>query len=187
MVKKLTFLSNRHIKLNFRPSYRAYFYLWNDSLWVKIEVKMDEISPKYQNSNKIFTFFQDKHAVFRPFLRYKLYRLGRNWSDPAKPSQRKRSWLLLIKNAQWYLPRIGRYKFIKEKRHLPSECNILTTIAPNLKRLGPLETKHPEISGNIMFKENGAQKCLLTAAWRSDQKTRKRQNSPMRRQKWEAS
>ena len=56
MVKKLTFLSNRHIKLNFRPSYRAYFYLWNDSLWVKIEVKMDEISPKYQNSNKSSLF-----------------------------------------------------------------------------------------------------------------------------------
>ena len=50
MVKTLTFLSDRWIMLNFGPSHRAYFSLRNDSLWTKIGVKTDEISPKYRKT-----------------------------------------------------------------------------------------------------------------------------------------
>ena len=63
---------------------------------------------------------------------------------------------------------------------------MLTTIAPNLLRLGPIETRHPDLSRNINFEENGARKCLQTAAQILDQKLEKRQNSLMRWQKWEA-
>ena len=58
MVKKLNFLFDRWIVLNFGPSCRAYFSLQNDSLWAKIEVKTDEISPKIPKTLiKTFTFF----------------------------------------------------------------------------------------------------------------------------------
>ena len=59
------------------------------------------------------------------------------------------------------LPRIRIHNFFKKKRHriflalchLPSESDILTTVAPNQTRLGPLETQHPELFRNIKFEE----------------------------------
>ena len=51
MVKKLTFLSNRLIKLNFGPSHRSYFSIRNDSSQAKIGAKTNEISTKHQNHN----------------------------------------------------------------------------------------------------------------------------------------
>ena len=48
MVKKLTFLSNCPIELNFGPSSKEYISLRTNSLRAKIEVKTDEISTKYQ-------------------------------------------------------------------------------------------------------------------------------------------
>ena len=45
-------------------------------------------------------------------------------------------------------------------RHLPSEHNISTTIAPNQTKLEPLETIHPELFMHIKFEENGARKGL---------------------------
>ena len=70
---------------------------------------------------------------------------------------------------------------------LPSEPNISTTAAPNSTRSRPLETRHSELSRNINVEEKGAWKGLQKAARRLDQKMRKRQNTPMRWQKWEAS
>ena len=69
MVKKLNFLSDHQIVLKFGLSRMTYFSLQNISLWAKIRVKTNEISPKYQkNPYKIFTlfffFFQEKLAVF---------------------------------------------------------------------------------------------------------------------------
>ena len=52
----------------------------------------------------------------------------------------------------------------------------MTTVAPNHARLGPLETRQPELSRHIKFEENRAQKDLQTAARREDQKTGKRLN-----------
>jgi len=46
MVKKLTFLSDCWIVLDFGPSFRAYFSLRNYSLLAKIGIKTDEISQK---------------------------------------------------------------------------------------------------------------------------------------------
>jgi len=53
-------------------------------------------------------------------------------------------------------------------------------VALNLARPEPLETRHPELSKLINFEENGVRRSLQTAARRSDQKSRKRQNSTMR-------
>ena len=60
------------------------------------------------------------------------------------------------------------------------------TVASNLARSEPMETRHLDLSRNINFEENGTQKGLQTATQRSDQKPIKRQNSLMRWQKWEA-
>ena len=49
-------------------------------------------------------------------------------------------------------------------RHIPSEHDILTTIAPNQMRLEPLEIRHLELSKHIKFEKNGAQKGLQTPA-----------------------
>jgi len=43
-----------------------------------------------------------------------------------------------------------------------------------------METRHPEISRDIKFEENGVQKGLQTTIRRSIQKLRKRRNSLMR-------
>ena len=72
--------------LNFRLYRRAYFSLRNDSLRAKIGVKMDEISQKYRNPNKVFTVFFMKTDNFDPALHDKLYRLGKNWNKQAGPS-----------------------------------------------------------------------------------------------------
>ena len=58
-------------------------------------------------------------------------------------------------------------------RHLPSERNILMTIAPNRMRERPLEIRHPELSVHIKFKENGTRKGLKTATRRLGQKSDK--------------
>ena len=60
------------------------------------------------------------------------------------------------------------------------------TVASNLARSEPMETRHLDLSRNINFEENETQKGLQTATQRSDQKPIKRQNSLMRWQKWEA-
>ena len=54
------------------------------------------------------------------------------------------------------------------------------TVASNLARSEPMETRHLDLSRNINFEENGTQKGLQTATQRSDQKPIKRQNSLMR-------
>ena len=82
MIKKLTFLSDRWIVLNFGPSRREYFSLRKDSLQAKIGVKMDKISQKYWNLNKIFTVFFKKLAIF-----YRLRTI--NWTDWTKPGMSK--------------------------------------------------------------------------------------------------
>ena len=64
--KKLNFLSDCWIMLNFRPSHREYFFFQNDSLWTKIGIKKDEISQKYQNPNKFFNVFFRKTGSFLP-------------------------------------------------------------------------------------------------------------------------
>lgn len=63
MVKKLTIWSNRLIGLNFGPSCRSNFFLWNNSSRAKIEVKMDEISLKHQNLNSN-SLFSDQICCF---------------------------------------------------------------------------------------------------------------------------
>ena len=70
--------------------------------------------------------------------------------------------------------------------HIPSERNILMTLAPN-QRPGPLETGHLELSMHMKFKENGARKGLQTAAQRSGQKLEKDKKWLMRWLKWKAS
>jgi len=51
VVKKLTFWSDRLIKLKFGPSRRTYFSLQKNSSWAKIGIETDEISIKLQNLN----------------------------------------------------------------------------------------------------------------------------------------
>ena len=72
-------------------------------------------------------------------------------------------------------------------RHIPSKHDISTTIAPNRARLGPLETRHQELSVHIKFEENRNRKGLQTAARRSGQISKKDKKRLMRWQKWEAS
>ena len=64
--RKLNFWFDRWIELNFGPSYSTYFSLWNDNLQAKIGVKIDEISQKYWNPNKIFIVFFKKTGSFLP-------------------------------------------------------------------------------------------------------------------------
>ena len=88
------------------------------------------------------------------------------------------SWIVLknkvlanfTKRAQRYQHWIERYEFFKKRcsefstlHHLPSKCDISTTLASNRTRLGLLETRHPKLSMHIQFKENGARKGLQTA------------------------
>ena len=56
---------------------------------------------------------------------------------------------------------------------LPSEHEILTTVAPNRTRSGLLETRHSELSRHINFEENRARKGLQTAVQISGQKSKK--------------
>ena len=44
--------------------------------------------------------------------------------------------------------------------HLPSGHDILITLAQNLAKSKPMETRHLELSWDINFKENGARKGL---------------------------
>ena len=62
----MTFWSKHWILLNFGLSHRAYISLRNNSLWAKIKDKMNEISQKYWNSNKLFTVFFRKTSYFLP-------------------------------------------------------------------------------------------------------------------------
>ena len=55
--------------------------------------------------------------------------------------------------------------------------SILMNIAPNLTKSKLIETKYPELSKDIKFEEIRAQKGLQIVLSRSDQKSRKRQNS----------
>ena len=64
MIKKLTFLSNYWIILNFGSSCTTYFPRRNDSLQAKIGIKTDEISQKYQNPNNVFIVFFRKIDSF---------------------------------------------------------------------------------------------------------------------------
>ena len=59
-------------------------------------------------------------------------------------------------------------------RHISSGCHISTTVAPNLARPGPLETRHPIISRHIKFEEKRVKKGLQTATQSSDQKMKKK-------------
>ena len=65
--------------------------------------------------------------------------------------------------------------------HLPSERHILMTVTPNLTKLEPMKTRHPELSRDIKFEEIRVRKDLQTIAWKSDQKLGKRRNSQTRR------
>ena len=64
--------------------------------------------------------------------------------------------------------------------HLPSERHILMTVTPNLTKLEPMKTRHPELSRDIKFEEIRVRKDLQTIAWKSDQKLGKRRNSQTR-------
>lgn len=75
--------------------------------------------------------------------------------------------LPLTKRTQQNLLRIGRMNFSRKNvtefptlRHFPFERDILMTVAPNLARSKPMETRHPALSKDIKFKEIGARKGL---------------------------
>ena len=63
-IKKLTFSSSHSTGLNFGPSCKSYFSLWNDSSRTKIRVKSDEISIKFKNPYYMFDYFQIKKSWF---------------------------------------------------------------------------------------------------------------------------
>ena len=54
------------------------------------------------------------------------------------------------------------------------------TVTPNLTKLEPMKTRHPELSRDIKFEEIRVRKDLQTIAWKSDQKLGKRRNSQTR-------
>ena len=104
-------------------------------------------------------------VVFRPILSKKLYQWGLNHlSQKGLDNICHRFWL----------------------RHLPSGRDILTTVSPNPSRSESMETRHPKIYRDIKFEEIRAQKCLQTAAWKSNQKSKKSRNSHKLEYKWEA-
>ena len=53
--------------------------------------------------------------------------------------------------------------------YLPYGPDILMTVAPNLTKLEPMETRHSEISKDIKFEETKARKGLQTITWILDQ------------------
>ena len=53
--------------------------------------------------------------------------------------------------------------------YLPYRPDILMTIATNLTKSKPMETRRPEISKDIKFEETKAQKGLQIVTWRLDQ------------------
>ena len=63
-IKKLTFSSSHSTGLNFGPSCKSHFSLWNDSSRAKIRVKWDEISIKFKNPYYMFDYFQIKKSWF---------------------------------------------------------------------------------------------------------------------------
>lgn len=79
VVQNLTFWSNFLIGINLGPFDRSYFSLWNDSSWVKIGPKTDEISIDTEKLIKCFTFFQVKRAVFGLFSCKKLVQTEQQW------------------------------------------------------------------------------------------------------------
>ena len=59
------------------------------------------------------------------------------------------------------MSQIGRNKLFKEKRHRTyGKADILMTIAPNLTKSEPMETRHLEFSKDIKFEGTKARKGL---------------------------
>ena len=114
-------------------------------------------------------------VVFGPISLKTLYRLSNNWSDPSEQDLSMMSWLPLIERVQQYLLQIGRNEIFNKNviefptlRHLPSECDILTTVTPNLSWLEPVETRNLDLFRDIKFKEIETQKGLKTVAQKLD-------------------
>ena len=97
-------------------------------------------------------YFLGKLTVFYLTSHNKLYWLGKNWNERARPSWRARSKLIFAKRAQRYQLWIKRYEFSREDVknfstlcHLSSKRDILTTVASNQKRLELYETRHTKL------------------------------------------
>ena len=79
VVKNLTFWSNFLIGINLGPFDRSYFSQWNDSLWVKIGPKTDEISIYIEKLIKCFTFFSSQKSCFWPIFMQKTVQTEQQW------------------------------------------------------------------------------------------------------------
>ena len=113
------------------------------------------------------------HCIFQENWQFLTRLCAINYTDWARIGNN--NWTVLknkvlanfTKRARRYQHWIERYEFFKKRcsefstlHHLPSKHNISTTLASNRTRLGLLETRHPELSMHIQFKENGAQNGL---------------------------
>lgn len=128
----------------------------------------------------MYHYFHVKKSCFSAVLCRILFQHSHNWSNFPEQAWCMVSQIPSIKSARWYLPRIRRNEFFKKSatkfptlHHLTSRCEISMTVTSNWARLGPMETRHLDLSRDIKFEEIRAWKGLQTAAQRSNQNQEK--------------
>ena len=165
MVKKLTFLFDQPIGINFGPSCSSYFSLQNYSSQAKIGWDINKIPKPLLN----VSLFLGQKKLFWGNFRTKNY--TNSATIRAICLNKIEVWCLncLLKKGltisatdweKWIFQR----KVIRNYLHCitsHSKCDISTTVTPNWMRLEPMKARHPYLSWDTKFEEIRAQLLLV--------------------------